>query len=66
MHWNNNRLCAVRLSALDLVQSFTEEEALASSCYSAIIAAMNKHLEETPPNSSLHWWKVGVGLVECC
>lgn len=57
---------SVRLSALDLVQSFTEEEALASSCYSAIIAAMNKHLEETPPNSSLHWWKVHEACLMVC
>lgn len=58
------RLCshccvhAVRLSALDLVRSFTEDSELAGPCYSAIIAAINKHFQEALPSASSHWWKV--------
>lgn len=52
----------VRLSAFDLVKSFTEEEDLPGPCYAAIIVAINKHLEEATPNSSPHWWKVSYPL----
>ena len=54
---------AVRLSALDLVKSFLEEEDLVGPCYSAIIFAINKHLEENPPNTTAHWWKASVVLL---
>ena len=49
---------SIRLSAQDLLQSMGEEPGLADHTHSAIVSAVEKHLQGLTPHSSPHWWKV--------
>ena len=48
----------VRLSAQDLLSGLCMAPGLSSHCHTAIIPAMEKHLQETTRSNSPHWWKV--------
>ena len=39
-------------------QSLGEEEGLCSVYYGAVVAAIERYLQETPQQSTEHWWKV--------
>ena len=39
-------------------KALAEEAGLCSVCYSALVAALERHLQETPQQNSQHWWKV--------
>ena len=50
---------SVRLSAHDLLQAMWAEPSLSSHTHSAIVGAVQEHLQTTAVGSSPHGWKVG-------
>ena len=49
---------SVRLSAHDLLHTLWAEPSLANHTYSAIVTAVEKHLETSRGSASPHAWKV--------
>lgn len=52
---------SIRLSALDLLLCLSEEKALAGPLYSAVVSAIERHLQEVRQNQAAigeNWWKI--------